>query len=316
MPRYNPKTFTKPESLKAMDPVILRQLFGHFADFFESKGLRLDEIPPGEKLPYGHLAELIAAPEGAPELAEALYIIDEMATEKRFDDLIDRATAMKLLDSLKDPTPADLATALWLADPVALQRMHASSYLDRQRRFLYFYEDESEFSWDGPSERELVSLERDFDNWFIRAKRGIGCKVFYFFRNEEHWFLVWHGLPYRREGTVVEGEPGSVVYRPEKYDVLGYHPERGELKIHAATQKEVAMYREYLADLLIGAEATFRVVDRYSLEPLQTLGPKALAPPDRPRLVSDSCSSAHGFANRFLQRRPRGSSPCGSLRFL
>jgi len=38
--------------------------------------------------------------------------------------------------------------------------------------------------------------------------------------------------------------------------------------------------------------------------------------PTRPgpqRLISGFCSSVHGFATRFLQRRPRGRSPCGSL---
>jgi len=37
------------------------------------------------------------------------------------------------------------------------------------------------------------------------------------------------------------------------------------------------------------------------------------ARPEPPRLLSDSCSSARGFAPRFFQRCPRGSPPCASL---
>jgi len=44
------------------------------------------------------------------------------------------------------------------------------------------------------------------------------------------WFLVRHGEPFTRESIVKDGESSSVYYRPEKYDVLVYNPETGEIR--------------------------------------------------------------------------------------
>ena len=285
MPRYNPKTFTRPESLKRMDPVILLALLERFAEFFSDHGLDLEPLSTDQELPYPQIAQLIATPDDAPELAGALYLIDEMASEKRFDDLIERTQVYGLPEWWDEPTPADLATFLWLRDPAALQRLHASSYLDRQRRFTYFHDEPFDHLWSGPTGDEIATLEAELADWFLRAKRGRGCRVFYFFRQDEHWFLVWHGQAYRREGSVVDGEPGTVVYRPEKYDILGLHPERGEIKIHAATKNEVELYREVMAHRVLGVESTFHVTDRYSLKPLQDLGPGALQCHDIPGIA-------------------------------
>ncbi len=59
--------------------------------------------------------------------------------------------------------------------------------------------------------------------------------LFMFPEADETWFLVRHGQPFRREGSIVDGESESVFYRPEKFDVLVYSSAASELRINAGT---------------------------------------------------------------------------------
>jgi len=50
-------------------------------------------------------------------------------------------------------------------------------------------------------------------------RRGRGMKVFLFDRGKEIWFLVRHGQPFQREGSLVKGHSRSIYYRPEKKEL-------------------------------------------------------------------------------------------------
>ena len=165
MPSYNPKTFTKPESLRAMDPGVLRKLLQRFPDFLQ------DHVPDladdhgalsDAELPYPQIAKGFASPEAAdPKLAEALYIIDEISQERWFDELLD-LTPPDALEALEEPpTAADLAILVWLDNPDTLQRLHATSYLDRQRRFTYYVE-------------KIESLVPGWATWQRLSRNGFG----------------------------------------------------------------------------------------------------------------------------------------------
>ena len=86
---------------------------------------------------------------------------------------------------------------------------------------------------------------------------------------------------------MVEGKPGSVVYRPEKYDVLGIHPPEGSLKIHAGRAKDVTMYRDLMSNYFLPDDETFQITSRYSLDPLKILEEEALV-----------CSDVDGLLHR------------------
>ena len=88
--------------------------------------------------------------------------------------------------------------------------------------------------------------------------------------------MIWHGRPYRREGAVVNEQPSSVFYQPEKYDIVGYHPEDGKLKIHASSARGRDICREAISEMLFGTTA-FQTTDEYTLVPLQESGLRALA---------------------------------------
>ena len=58
------------------------------------------------------------------------------------------------------------------------------------------------------------------------------------------YFLVRHGMPFKREGKIEDGETGSVFYRPEFHDVVIYDIDSNELQIFnkSGGKKERAMY--------------------------------------------------------------------------
>ncbi|MFQ5510131.1 MAG: hypothetical protein ACE5FN_12485, partial [Leptospirillia bacterium] len=89
-------------------------------------------------------------------------------------------------------------------------------------------------------------------------------------------FLVRHGEPIKREGSIEDGKASSVVYRPAKHDVLAYDPALGELSINARSKAEREMYRTRFGLHLFGDVAFFPGQGKYTLEPLRKDWEKAL----------------------------------------
>ncbi len=117
----------------------------------------------------------------------------------------------------------------------------------------------------------LQALEDALNDWFETEKRGRGTRVFPFFRDEGVWFLVRHGQPYKREGTLENGQSASVYYRPEKFDVLIYNPEIGELAIHAGTKGEKQTYCKLLGRHIFGSKTFFDIegaAGKFTLRPI------------------------------------------------
>jgi hypothetical protein len=88
--------------------------------------------------------------------------------------------------------------------------------------------------------------------------------------------MVRHGEPFKREEAARGAEPASVSYRPLRYDVLVYEPERGELRINAQSKGEKDLYREQFGKHLFGREDFFPNRDKYTLRPLRADGESCL----------------------------------------
>ena len=120
-----------------------------------------------------------------------------------------------------------------------MERKHAERYLTRPRTFDYFQTDLHPIpSFRQPSPQTLTALETDLDDWFELKKRGRGSRVFVYRKGDSIWFLVRHGDPFRREGSLEGSRASSVFYRPEKHDVLVYQPAIGEIRMHACNKGE------------------------------------------------------------------------------
>jgi hypothetical protein len=87
----------------------------------------------------------------------------------------------------------------------------------------------------------------------------------------------------------------SIFYRPEKYDVLFYWPQYGELAIHSSSGKDQIQYCEILGRHLFGDEAFFDTGGRekYTLQPLRTDGMAALSCSDVAGIEEISLTELH-----------------------
>lgn len=119
------------------------------------------------------------------------------------------------------------------------------------------------------------------DVWFEQHKRGKGCKVLPFDMEDKEgklYFLVRHGMPFKREGKIEDGETGSVFYRPEFHDVVVYDIEANELQVFNKSdgKKERAMYLSAFGQVFFNDAEYFPGDDKYTLQPLLDDGVNSL----------------------------------------
>ncbi len=281
MATYNLRRFSHPDGLKAIAKERLLTLLAPHGGFLSSRGVTLPPSTSTDSLDYETLVNIFMSPDAdTPKgLADALYFIHEMATTEGMDELLNEAEKKGLtLDGNPDPTPADVAVQVWLKDKDLLERKHAEQYLIRPRSFEYYQTSASPVpDFKMPNSKTLKALQGDLDNWFEKKKRGRGSRVFVYPKGNETWFLVRHGEPYKREGSIEGEESSSVFYRPEKHDVLVYVPSLGEFRMNASSKGEKELYRKQFGLHLFGSEDFFPGTGKYTLDPLWKDGPESLA---------------------------------------
>lgn len=271
--------FSNPSTLKAIEGSLLLRFLEPHRAFLAERGFAAHD---GEPIDYDLLAEVLgSANDAMPEpLLDAMFFVDEMAVDEFFDDLMTEALA-EGLNIGEDLTAADLAMRVWMAAPNIIERLHAERYLVRPRSFQSFLSTtpmlpELYF----PSDATIQNLENDLNDWFETKKRGRGTRVFPFSRDNGVWFLVRHGEPYKREGTIKDGESSSVFYRPERFDVVTYDPAIGELSINARTKGEKQAYCRFFGKHVFGDESLFdadRLEGKFTLRPIIDDGPACVA---------------------------------------
>ena len=280
MATYNLRRFSHADALKTIGHTHLLALLSPHRGYLSARGVGLPGPEEADGVDYDALVSVLMAPDSdtPPAMADALYFIHEMATPEGMDTLLQEAERNGIpLDDGSDHTPADVAVQVWLRNPDLLERKHAEQFLTRPRTFEYFQTDRrSPPEFEAPTPRELKPLESALDDWFEGKKRGRGCRVFVFPRADGVWFLVRHGDPFKREGSIKDGESSSVFYRPEKHDVLVYQPKLGELRMNAASKGEKDLYRTMFGLHLFGSEEFFPGRAKYSLEPLRDDGEMSL----------------------------------------
>ncbi len=277
MATYNIKRFADPDALKRMQQPYLLALLRPHQTYLASHGF--DFPVAGEEIDHQTLAGILLTPDAAMphDLGDTLYAINEMATLDAMDELINAASTAGLqLDASAEMTPSDVAVQVWLTAPALFERKHAERLVRRARSFQSFQSRESRGQDINTSPEALRSLEADLDDWFEGKKRGRGCRVFAFPKEDGIHFLVRHGQPFRREGSLDEKGSGSVYYRPEKHDTVVYIAASGELRLNAGSKGERDLYREKFGLHLFGDENQFPGTAKYTLEPLREVGADAL----------------------------------------
>lgn len=313
MASFNLRRFANPAVLKTIHEQHLLALLSPHAAYFARRGVSL--MPSGQMLrvaepmaayggvtpvpevangvDYEALAGVFVDPDEAmpPELVDALYLIDEMATPEGMDELLGLGDLVTLDDS-QEQTPADVATQVFLRAPRLLERKHGEQFVGERTSFVYFLsEKEPTGKFVKPDEKKLETLQRNLGEWFLKKKKGDQVRVFVYPKEDEVWFLVRHGEGFRREGAQKDGESTSVFFRPEKHDVLVYTPAIGELRINAGSDGERDVYRTMFGLYLFGGTNHFPSGNKkYTLEPLRKDGASSIACTDVEGIDSISLS--------------------------
>ncbi len=279
MATLNLQRFTRVETLRAINQELFVEFLLPYNNFFLYRGVSLEPQKDSGELDYKGLVNVFMHPDAnTPDgLAEALYFINEMATADGMDQLMEEAEKGEIhIDYHPDSTPEDIAIQVWLKDREIVERKHAEQFLTRPKSFEYF-QSEAEPTPIGKITREkLQGLEKDLDDWFEKKKQGRTSKVFSYPKDEETWFLVRHGEPYKREGGIKDGESTSVFYRPETFDVVVYNETMGEVRINAGSIGIKRLYRQMFGKYFFGDEDFFPGTGKYTLDSLKSDGEAAL----------------------------------------
>ncbi len=237
--------------------------------------------------PYSDLIRIFATPdEEMPEsLRNGLFFIDELSTPK----------AAEILNSkLRDEnivlpgmlTQQDLVLYTWMRNPAILESLHAELHMLRIKRFERCV---GRFSaWPDLSKDALIALEDALNDWFDSLHKGRGVQVMVYERGGTIWFHLRHGELLKRDSDLQNnGMTKRIVYRPERYDCVGYTPHECELLIHAETKREKKAYCHLFGKLLFRDENFFHFGEMttcYTLAPLKDRGRDALTCRDIDRL--------------------------------
>jgi hypothetical protein len=243
-----------------------------------------------------------------PELLDALFLVDEMSTREGMDSLIEDGSLVGFVPADgDDQTPADIAVQAWLFDRDIVERKHAQQFLVRPKSFEYYKTDRTEAPpFALPTTDTLRALETSMDDWFETKKRGRNTRVFAYQKDEEVWFLVRHGEPFKREESLQGADVEAVCYRPSKYDVVIYNRLLGELRMNARSKGEKNLYREQFGFHLFGDSTYFSINKKYTLDPLRKYGVASLSCADVEGIESITLVELHlfwGGAQREIEVR-------------
>lgn len=289
MSTYNLRRFAQPDILKHIKPDNLISFLKRYEDYLLGRGFSFDLNEDGE-LDFKSLSKILLEPSDDIDISfvEALFFIQEMSDDEHFEHMNELAEANNV-DTHDTSTPADLALALWLHNPELLKRPHAEILLLKPKSFMYFLSKHpAPEQFDVPNQSILQALEKEMDDWFSKNKRGNGCRILAVSASEEDkvYFMIHHGMPFKREGKIESGKSQTIFYRPEFHDVLIYDRFSNELAIFnkSGAKKERVMYLDLFSQHLFGQSDYFPSDDKYTLKPLLNDGENALACADIPHL--------------------------------
>jgi len=281
MATYSLKKFAQPEILKKIDDDRLIKFLDPHKDYLTKRGFTFEKNGDG-RINHAKLAGILLQPaEGIPPaMVDALYFVQEVATDELFDELMEIASTAKVTVP-PDASPADLAVLIWLHDPELIKSQHAETLITKPKSFISFQAKDGKSHDLAPSSKAIAELVRDMDFWFEKNKRGNGCEVIPCDMSDEDkvYFLVRHGMPFKREGKIEQGQTGSIFYRPEVHDVVVYDKKANELSIYNASssKKERLMYLELFGTHFFDDPDYFPSDNKYTLDPLLKDGATALS---------------------------------------
>jgi len=266
--------------VRRLAPELLLEWLRPARAFLLSRGLVWSESG-GRPLDCDRVAEILMSgdarmPRG---LVDSLCLIQGMASAECMDALIE-AALVRGLDLTQDgePTPENVAVRAWLLCPELLQEMHTRRLVSRRRAFTHFSTPEQPLpDFPEPTREQLRGLEQRLNVFYRAWKRGGGARVFTCERLQEWWFVVRHGLTFRRQESLCDEELSSVCFRPVGYDILAYNPQRGQIRVHCCGARERTALLRAFGSCFFGKPEFFPSARHYTLAPVLQAGRSCLA---------------------------------------
>lgn len=143
MVMYNFQRFSQYDELKAISRKNLLALLKPYRYFLSSHGVTLPSKAEAKSFDYESLDRVLVMPDSdtPASLANALFLIHEMARPEKMADLLDEVERYGIqLEFTTDQTIVDVATQVWLQDKTILERKYEEQF---RRRSIKDFQAES-----------------------------------------------------------------------------------------------------------------------------------------------------------------------------
>lgn len=278
MAKYDVRRFAEPEVLRTISPSNLVQLLAPHSEYLLRRGVHLPTarlravgddlgLEETDAFDYDTLAAVLLNPDEdlSDDLVNALYLISECSNDVAAGKLL----ALVALDGTQQHSAADIATQIYVKSPELLERVHSEQFIGARKSFRYFLPRDASRSGIERSSTAVAEMESDLAAWFESKKKGNQVRIVEFAKDTETWLLVRHGDGFKRESAQRNGKSTSVFYRPEKYDIIVYTHQSGELRINAE-DRDRSVYRRSFGRRYFGDEHFYPdEAFKYTLEPLK-----------------------------------------------
>ena len=272
MNTVNLRRYSEADTLREISPGTLVALMDEHREYLAGKGVELPPVGEEGELDYHSLATIFLSPDDIPhELVEKFHLVKQMSGPGAMDKILDTVRARQMEFTFPaDSSPEDVAARLLLTNRGLFQEIYAEKAVARFRAFVYYVARRKKPGFQPPA--SLAALEKTLNSWYEAHQRGRSVKVFWREHNHEYWFYVRHAQPIKRDGCVdlKDLHSGSMIYRPERHDVVVYDAEAGEMRVHADCEQEPELFRLAFGMHLFGDANYFPASKgKYTLDPLK-----------------------------------------------
>ena len=276
MPKVKATKFSRPSVLKKIKAENLLALLTPHRDYLAARGFAWPQTEK-EALNVEKLANVLASPHPStpPELVDSLELIDVLADEQQYFDFEGEHHALVAKLQAPQDSPGDIALKILMHSPEIAWRAFDKRAVRVKRTLASYLADESK-TFREPTRERIKKLEAELAPWFESTNRSGTCRIHALREDGTFAFVIRHGDPVSRVGTITEkGESSSVLFRPERLDVAFYNPQSREWLISGGSRLLKEKYQEKLGLVLHGSAQALTPSDRYTLEPLRN-GPDLL----------------------------------------
>lgn len=310
MPRKQLSRIATPESLARIEPLNLAELLKPHVEFLDRHGIDAGAHPSQRDLT--RLSEILLDPgHDVPDsLIDALLHIDEMADEDGMQKLMEAVEARGIDLALPPlPTPADVATRVWLRCRDVIERAHVEHRVLRTQSFGIYLRGPGK---GGPGiadiDSRVASLEEALRAHHAKRHRGAACRLFHFMNGDVLTIAIRRGGTLRREGCIENDEPSTVQYQPIRFECIVLDLADWELRMTRGSKRDTAAYREAVGAHLAGDPAFFEpYLPKFNLDPIMHDGRGCLICNDivgisRVQLVEVEIDHDDGIGSRDIKR--------------